>query len=49
SFHETRDYIPRVLAFATIYEWQLGRAPSLMAESLLDDPPTQSEFACSKR
>jgi soluble lytic murein transglycosylase len=25
-FFETRDYIPRVLAFSTIYEWRLGQA-----------------------
>lgn len=24
-FHETRDYVPRVLAFATLYDWRLGR------------------------
>ncbi|MGH8033872.1 MAG: transglycosylase SLT domain-containing protein, partial [Lysobacterales bacterium] len=24
-FHETRDYIPRVLAFATIYDWRLQK------------------------
>lgn len=30
-FYETRDYVPRVLAFATIYEWQLGRDPQLLA------------------
>ena len=24
-YFETRDYIPRVLAFATIYDWRLGR------------------------
>jgi soluble lytic murein transglycosylase len=24
-FLETRDYVPRVLAFATIYDWRLGR------------------------
>ncbi len=47
SFHETRDYIPRVLAFATIYEWQLERRPSLMAESLIDPTPTQSGFDCA--
>lgn len=25
-YFETRDYIPRVLAFSTIYEWRLGQA-----------------------
>lgn len=24
-FYETRDYIPRVLAFATLYDWRLGQ------------------------
>ena len=23
-YYETRDYIPRVLAFTTIYDWRLG-------------------------
>jgi soluble lytic murein transglycosylase len=26
SYHETRDYIPRVLAFTTIYDWRLKNA-----------------------
>ncbi|MGB0513640.1 MAG: transglycosylase SLT domain-containing protein, partial [Wenzhouxiangellaceae bacterium] len=46
SFHETRDYIPRVLAFATIYEWQLGRAPTTMATHLLDPAPDTTAFTC---
>jgi soluble lytic murein transglycosylase len=24
-YHETRDYIPKVLSFATIYDWRLQR------------------------
>lgn len=47
SFHETRDYIQRVLAFATIYEWQLGRAPALLADSLLDGTSATFAFACA--
>lgn len=35
SFHETRDYIPRVLAFATIYEWQLDQPASVLARHVL--------------
>jgi len=46
SFHETRDYIPRVLAFATIYEWQLGQAPTAMATHLLDPSPRTTAFTC---
>ncbi len=33
-FYETRDYVPRVLAFATIYEWQLGQSPRVLAEQI---------------
>lgn len=47
SFHETRDYIPRVLAFATIYEWQLERAPIVLAESVLGAPAADPGFACA--
>jgi soluble lytic murein transglycosylase len=46
SFHETRDYIPRVLAFATIYEWQLNHPPMLLAESVLGAPAANTSFAC---
>jgi len=45
-FFETRDYIPRVLAFATIYEWQLGESPSVLAENLLGPAPDEPAFAC---
>ena len=34
-FFETRDYVPRVLAFATIYEWQMGRSPEVLRRYLL--------------
>jgi len=33
-FHETRDYVPRVLAFATIYEWRLKRPALTLADEL---------------
>lgn len=45
-FFETRDYIPRVLAFATIYEWQLGDDPSVLAKNVLQNPPARTAFAC---
>jgi len=45
SFHETRDYIPRVLAFATIYEWKLGRKAEVLARHVLDNGAA-GEFAC---
>jgi len=45
-FFETRDYIPRVLAFATIYEWQLGQAPTVLADNLLDRTSEETAFAC---
>ena len=46
-YFETRDYIPRVLAFATIYEWQLGASPSVLADNLLERPPAGTAFACT--
>ena len=45
-FFETRDYVPRVLAFATIYEWQLGREPGVLAAHLLGERPEASAFRC---
>ena len=45
-YFETRDYIPRVLAFATIYEWQLGHDPAVLAQNLLEQPPANTAFAC---
>lgn len=49
-FFETRDYVPRVLAFATIYEWQLQRSPQLLAQQLLGTvtaPPSEGAgFVC---
>ncbi|MEN1728412.1 MAG: transglycosylase SLT domain-containing protein [Pseudomonadota bacterium] len=47
-FFETRDYVPRVLAFATLYEWHLGRQPAVLAdhvrESAAATPPV---FSCT--
>ena len=45
-YFETRDYIPRVLAFATIYEWQLGEKPGVLAKNLMEQPPAETAFAC---
>lgn len=49
-FHETRDYVPRVLAFATIYEWQMDRAPTVLREHIASNSPapaTGSGFVCA--
>ncbi len=50
-FFETRDYVPRVLAFATIYEWQLARSPSVLAKHVAKNAParptTDQGFVCS--
>jgi len=47
-FYETRDYVPRVLAFATLYEWRMGRSPEVLANyvrpSLAGSPPN---FSCT--
>ncbi|MDT8409446.1 MAG: transglycosylase SLT domain-containing protein [Wenzhouxiangellaceae bacterium] len=45
-FFETRDYVPRVLAFATVYEWQLGRRPEVLANNLLENSPEKTAFGC---
>ena len=47
SYHETRDYVARVLAFSTIYDWRLnGDALPLTArmEGRLDAP--RKKFVC---
>lgn len=50
-FYETRDYVPRVLAFATIYEWQLARPPAVLSKHVaLSSPPQPANdvgFVCS--
>jgi len=48
-FYETRDYVPRVLAFATIYEWQMARSPKVLAEHLVPDinMAGDSGFVCA--
>jgi len=45
-FYETRDYVPRVLAFATIYEWQLERRPALLTGQILPGAGPAAGFAC---
>ncbi len=45
-FFETRDYVPRVLAFATIYEWQFGQTPSVLARHALAGEANGTGFAC---
>ena len=45
-FYETRDYVPRVLAFATIYEWQLQRPPSVLVRHVVDPAAPPGRFAC---
>ncbi len=45
-FFETRDYVPRVLAFATIYEWQFGEMPSVLARHALAGDRNGNGFAC---
>lgn len=50
-FFETRDYVPRVLAFATIYEWHLQREPQLLARHLLRTEPSEQArrgFVCGE-
>ncbi|MGY6631280.1 MAG: transglycosylase SLT domain-containing protein [Wenzhouxiangella sp.] len=47
-FFETRDYVPRVLAFATLYEYQLQRNPEVLVTHVLgDDRPRHTGFACA--
>lgn len=46
-FFETRDYVPRVLAFATIYEWLLEQPPRILSETVLGHASGQNGFACS--
>ena len=46
-FFETRDYVPRVLAFATLYEWRLQRPPNVLAKNILPDHQSNSRsFTC---
>jgi len=33
-YFETRDYIPRVLAFSTIYDWRLGKPVSRVSSRM---------------
>ncbi|MCC5794017.1 MAG: lytic transglycosylase domain-containing protein [Chromatiales bacterium] len=48
-FFETRDYVPRVLAFATIYEWLIERQPQVLAANILPGRVNgQAGFQCSE-
>lgn len=48
-FFETRDYVPRVLAFATIYEWLMQRQPQVLAASILPAKAYRpTGFQCSE-
>jgi soluble lytic murein transglycosylase len=43
SFYETRDYVKSVLAFATVFGWQLDGKPRRLSEYLA---PLDGELAC---
>jgi len=45
-YYETRDYVPRVLAFATIYEWQLGRSPGVLTANVRPGSASPA-FSCA--
>jgi soluble lytic murein transglycosylase len=45
-YYETRDYVPKVLAFATIYEWQLERRPQLLTGEITPGAGPATGFAC---
>ena len=48
-FFETRDYVPRVLAFATIYEWLMQRPPQVLAANILPGRANGTAgFQCSE-
>jgi soluble lytic murein transglycosylase len=38
-YFETRDYIPRVLAFSTIYEWRFGQGIKRISQRMLPIGP----------
>jgi len=47
-FYETRDYVPRVLAFATLYEWRMGRSPEVLANHVVPAAGARpSVFSCT--
>lgn len=46
-FHETRDYVPRVMAFSLIYDWRIhGEAGSLLARLEGRPDRTRRGFRC---
>ncbi len=47
-FFETRDYVPRVLAFATLYEWLMQRPPRVLRENILPQQALDGQgFTCT--
>lgn len=44
-YYETRDYVPRVLAFATVYEWQLQQQPDVLIRHVLPNRSSRG-FDC---
>jgi soluble lytic murein transglycosylase len=47
-FKETREYVPRVLAFSVIYDWRLdGRTRSLTDRLEGSDEHVPRQFACT--
>lgn len=44
-FHETRDYIQRVLAYSAVYDWRLGRKVLRLADRMPAHPPTLAAAA----
>lgn len=47
-FFETRDYVPRVLAFATLYEYRLRQSPRALAANVLGLDEVEVEFGCQQ-
>lgn len=45
-YYETRDYVAKVLTFATIYEWRLSRRPEVLARHILGRNEPAGGFAC---
>lgn len=48
-FHETREYVPRVLAFSIIYDWRLGQAGAPASDRMLGlrvERDRRRDFAC---
>jgi soluble lytic murein transglycosylase len=48
-FHETRDYIPRVLSFATIYDWRLQQPVQRISSRLRAREPVSANALAASR